>query len=177
MSAREVLPAAPNFHPRYEARERIYQYRLFCQEWRDPLRERYAWRVWPPADPDLLAQAPAFLPGTHDFSAFGTPPRAESSPIRSVSRASWQSEPSRLGSPNLIFEIAGNAFLYHMVRCLVYIQVATAQGRLPLELIQSSLETPPGQMLQGLAPAQGLTLVKVVYPERTAAGEAEDENT
>ncbi len=35
------------FHPRFDARSRRYRYRLFCADVRDPLRERYAWRVWP----------------------------------------------------------------------------------------------------------------------------------
>src|SRR5512138_1708483 len=35
------------FHPRFDATSRCYQYRLFCQPIRDPIRERFSWRVWP----------------------------------------------------------------------------------------------------------------------------------
>lgn len=166
IAVRAVFPTAPDFHPRYDARERAYRYRLFCQDWRDPLRERYAWRVWPPVDFQRLAQAAAALPGTHDFSAFGSPPRTEGSPIRHVTRAGWRQETvPGASSADLVFEIAANAFLYHMVRRLVFIQVSIGQGKLPVETMQTSLEYPPGSMLQGLAPPQGLTLVEVVYPE------------
>lgn len=180
VSARMVFRAAPDFHPRFDARERVYRYRLFCQDWRDPLRERYAWRVWPAVDYGRLAQAAAALPGTHDFSAFGSPPRTEGSPIRHVTRASWSQETlTGASSADLVFEIVANAFLYHMVRRLVFIQVAIGQGRLPVETLLTSLETPPEEMLQGLAPPQGLTLVEVLYPNSagdTATSDLQSEN-
>ena len=50
VAAREIHEADLEFHPRYWAVSRRYRYRLFCQETRDPLRERYAWRVWPPVE-------------------------------------------------------------------------------------------------------------------------------
>src|SRR6266508_7055013 len=43
------------FHPRFDATSRCYRYRLFCQPVRDPLRERFYWRVWPEIDSELLA--------------------------------------------------------------------------------------------------------------------------
>ena len=73
MAVREVNVAADAFHPRFDASSRRYRYRLFCAGVRDPLRERYAWRVWP-AVTDLTPLAAIWL-GTHDFAAFGTPPR------------------------------------------------------------------------------------------------------
>src|SRR5262245_9783591 len=39
------------FHPRFDATSRCYRYRLFCQPLRDPIRERYAWRVQPALSP------------------------------------------------------------------------------------------------------------------------------
>jgi len=66
--AREVNS---DFHPRFDAASRRYRYHLFCDPVRDPVRERYTWRVWPAADGNLLQSvSPVFL-GTHDFAAFG----------------------------------------------------------------------------------------------------------
>jgi tRNA pseudouridine38-40 synthase len=66
----------------------------------------------------------------------------------------------------LNFEITATAFLYHMVRRLVYLQVMVGQGRLGLEAISLSLQ-PQGQgsLVKGLAPAEGLRLVEVCYGE------------
>jgi tRNA pseudouridine38-40 synthase len=157
IAAQAVKPAQPDFHPRYDAVARRYRYRIFCQNERDPLRERYAWRVWPAAVLSDLQAAADLLPGQHDFSAYGTPPRPGSSTIRIVLRAEWQ--PCDLG---LCFEITANAFLYHMVRRLVFTQVLVGQGRLRLADMRRGLET--GETpVPGMAPAHGLVLAEVVY--------------
>ena len=154
------------FHPRYDAVARHYRYRIYCQDVRDPLKERYAWRVWPPVNIDLLHKAASHLLGTHDFSAFGTPPQTGGSSIRTVLDAGWQvgaQEEMHNDRLELFFDIIANAFLYRMVRRVVYIQVAVGQGKLDEEKIVGYLTSPPDTVVQGLAPPQGLTLVGVEY--------------
>jgi tRNA pseudouridine38-40 synthase len=160
IAAQRVVQVRLDFHPRFDAVARRYRYTLFCQAERDPLRERYSWRVWPVAQmPDMQETAQLFL-GEHDFSAFGAPPNPTSSTVRKVMQAGW-----KLCEPGLCFEICANAFLYHMVRRLVYIQVLVGQGKLALENVRHSLAT--GQMpTPGIAPAHGLALVEVEYPDR-----------
>jgi tRNA pseudouridine38-40 synthase len=63
------------------------------------------------------------------------------------------------------FEIQADAFLYHMVRRLVFVQVAVGQGKFPAQVIADMLADGPGLIPAGLAPANGLTLVEVTYPE------------
>jgi tRNA pseudouridine38-40 synthase len=144
-----------DFHPRFDALERCYRYRLYTSSVRDPLRERYAWRVWPAVNADRLEQAARLLQGSHDFSAFGTPPKPGGSTTRFIYKASWESE-----GDEMRFKVCGNAFLYHMVRRLVYAQVQVGQDRLSLDLFEDAVRLarplPPG-----LAPAQGLTLMEV----------------
>jgi tRNA pseudouridine38-40 synthase len=156
-----VQPARPDFHPCYDAFSRRYRYQLYCQPVRDPLKERYAWRVWPAPQVELLSQAASLLPGIHDFAAFGKPPRTHGTTIRTVFQASWQEQGS-----DLSFEITATAFLYHMVRRLVYLQVMIGQGRMGLEAISLSLQLQgKGSLVKGLAPAEGLRLVEVCYSE------------
>jgi tRNA pseudouridine38-40 synthase len=155
---KQAATARPDFHPRFEAVARCYRYRLFHALERDPLRERYAWRVQSEVEMDLLNKAAQILIGVHDFVSFGTPPRPGGSTIREVNQAKWVEEREFLQ-----FEIRANAFLYHMVRRLVYIQVLVGQKRFSLdEFRRGVLEVhsqPPG-----LAPAHGLVLSDVVYP-------------
>ncbi|MEW5873272.1 MAG: tRNA pseudouridine(38-40) synthase TruA [Chloroflexota bacterium] len=153
-----VLETRADFHPRYDAVERCYRYRIFCQPVRDPLRERYAWRVWPDVEIERLQQAAAYLIGTHDFGAFGTPPRAGGTSIRSVSRATWWQEPD-----GLVFEIWADAYLYHMVRRLVGFQVAIGQGALLPGSLEELFESEAKSLVQMMAPPQGLCLVEVRY--------------
>lgn len=159
VAVKMVRVVAPTFHPRYDAKGRAYQYSIFCQADRDPLRDRFAWRVWPEVDLALLQQAARLLPGMHDFAAFGTPPKRGGRTLRNVYWTKW--EPQAGG---LLFEVAANGFLYHMVRRMVYLQVLVSQHRLELaNLAQAVLAAQPQP--PGLAPAQGLVLKEVWYDE------------
>jgi tRNA pseudouridine38-40 synthase len=170
--AREVSRVCPSFHPRYDASWRKYLYRLYCQPVRQPLLEPYAWRVWPAVELNCLRESAKLLIGTHDFGAFGSAPQEGGNTVRVVFRADWTQE-----SPYLIFEIAAQAFLYHMVRRIVYMQVMIAQGRLTMSDLQQALDrgtdtrfqvgqvqNPAYRLVHGLAPAQGLILAEVNYP-------------
>ena len=165
MVARSVALAADDFHPRFNATARRYRYRIYCQPERDPFRERFAWRLWPALDVDVLQRVARQFLGTHDFAAFGTPPKAGGPTVRTVSRAGWSLVGDRLGECELLFDVEANAFLYRMVRRIVSIQVAIAQGKLDEALPAALLDAPPQKPVQGLAPAHGLTLVQVVYPK------------
>lgn len=160
IAAQRVVQVRPDFHPRFDAVARRYRYTLFCQAERDPLRERYTWRVWPAVQLAVMQETAQLFLGEHDFSAFGTPPKRASSTVRTVMQSGW-----KYCEPGFCFEICANAYLYHMVRRLVFIQVLVGQGKLELEDVRCSLAT--GQMpLPGIAPAHGLALVEVEYPDR-----------
>lgn len=160
IAARQVEAVGPGFHPRYDAAARRYCYRIFCDAGRNPLLERYAWRVWPAVELQALQAAADLLPGRQDFAAFGAPQRRGGSTIRQLFSAEWQAQDGEL-----VFTVSANAFLYHMVRRLVYIQVLAGQGRLGLETIRDAVEA--GSTLPpGIAPPNGLTLVEVVYGSR-----------
>lgn len=148
----------PDFHPRYDAISRRYRYRIFCQPARNPLLERYAWRVWPAVDENLLHAAAPLLIGTHDFAAFGAPPRTGGSTIRAVSHAAW----TRC-EQGWVFDIAANAFLYHMVRRSVYWLVLAGQNRLATDQLALAVERSQ-PLTPGLAPPNGLVLAEVSYP-------------
>ena len=163
MAVRQAKAVADGFHPRFDATSRRYHYRLFCASVRDPLRERYAWRVWP-AVADLTPLANIW-PGRHDFAAYGTPPRSGGSTVRTVMTARWQQE-----ADEWIFEIQADAFLYRMIRRLVYAQVAVGQARLSAKMLTRALDDRSdirqevqSQIPASLAPAYGLTLVEVRY--------------
>ncbi len=161
VAVQQAAAAADDFHPRFDAQARRYCYHLSYQPVRNPLRARYAWRVWPPLNLDILQQTAAIFLGRHDFSAFGTPPRPESSPVRRVFRSEW-----RAAEDGCAYTVEANAFLYRMVRRLVFAQVAVAQGRLTLDALQRALDK-GAPFIAGLAPPQGLILEQVRYaPEK-----------
>ena len=165
VAARSVKEAPDDFHPRYAAKRRQYRYQIYCQPVRNPLLDRYAWQVWSQPDVERLQEAASILCGTHDFAAFGTPPRSKGSTVRTVYEASWQQQEHRVHLVRMDFTVTANAFLYRMVRRMVFAQVAVGQGRLSLEELQASLENQQECKIQGLAPPQGLCLVNVEYPQ------------
>lgn len=160
----EVAPEG--FRPRQDARARRYRYTLFSHSLRHPLLERFAWRIWPEPDFALLEQAAAQLPGIHDFRAFGTPPRPGGTTVRRVFVSSWTREMFEPdGIPGYVYEIEANAFLFHMVRHIVQMQVSIAQKRLPVESISYYLKHPTPDPVMGLAPPLGLNLWAVRYED------------
>lgn len=155
---RGMMPAAPGFHPRFDAVSREYRYRVFIDPLRDPLRETSMWRVWPAAETDALNQAAGIFLGTHDFAAFGSRTSPMGTTVRTVTRSEWRC----LTEGELQYSVTADAFLYRMVRRLVYVQTAAAQGRCSVEQIRQALKG-QGILPAGLAPAHGLTLVEVAY--------------
>ncbi len=138
---------------------------------RQPLLEPFAWRVWPAADLATLNEAARLTIGRHDFGAFGTPLKPGGSTHRLVLEASWKGE-----GQVITYEITAQAFLYHMVRRLTFMQVCIAQGRRPLSDFRYAIDngveqkelrngekSSSSRLVHGLAPAQGLVLAEVYY--------------
>jgi tRNA pseudouridine38-40 synthase len=152
-------------HPRFDATSRRYRYKLFCQTLRDPIRERYAWRVISDIDESALVSSAKIFLGAHDFSAFGSPTTPKGTTVRTVMGSEW----TQAEKDEWHYEVQADAFLYRMVRRLVFVQVAVAQGKVSAEKIARSLAEPApagkrSEIPAGLAPAHGLTLVEVTYP-------------
>ncbi|MBN2256443.1 MAG: tRNA pseudouridine(38-40) synthase TruA [Anaerolineaceae bacterium] len=156
VSAVDLTPA--DFHPRYMAVSRRYHYRVFCAAERNPLRERFAWRVWPEPQIQMLVEAAGMTKGVRDYTAFGAPTRPGGHTIREVQYATWHEDEDGLN-----FEITANAFLYHMVRRVTFIHVRIGQGLVSIDDYQQALECGKS-LISGLAPPQGLALVEVIYP-------------
>jgi len=164
VAVKAVEITQPDFHPRYDAVSRCYHYHVWFAPQRDPLRGRYAWRIWPPCSLESLQAAARLLHGTHDFAAFGAPLRAGGSTIRTVFQADWQAD-SADGAWS--FRVTASAFLYHMVRRMVFVQVLAGQQRLSLEDLQRAVEQ-ASPLTPGLAPPQGLVLQAVQYTDAFA---------
>jgi tRNA pseudouridine38-40 synthase len=160
ISAKKVVKAKQDFQPRFDALYRRYRYRIRCDPIRDPLQDRYIWRVWPDVNLSRMREASSHLLGVHDFGALGSPHQEDGSTIREVREAVWRKE-----KETYTFQIVGNAFLYHMVRHILILLVQIGQGRKPVNRVAAHLDRPGGPPARGLAPARGLTLLEVVYPE------------
>jgi tRNA pseudouridine38-40 synthase len=152
-----VKVAADDFHPRYNATSRCYHYRIYCQPERNPLINRFSWQVWPPVDVSKMQVAAQVLLGTHDFSAFGKAPQPGGHTIRTIFEAEWFQK-----DQEYVFKLHANAFLYHMVRRIVFLLVKIGQDKWSVEKLQAGVLEQQKQV-PGLAKPYGLSLVEVQY--------------
>ncbi len=152
------------FHPRFSAISRTYEYTAIVREVRDPLRQRFAWHLEHLPDVRWMNEAALHLVGSHDFAAFGSAPsgRDDEPTVREVLRAAWRLVDEG-ETHTLIFTIEANAFLYRMVRRIVMALVRVGRGQLSPDGFREMLISRDAQRLKGLAPACGLCLVDVKY--------------
>ncbi|HWX87857.1 MAG TPA: tRNA pseudouridine synthase A [Solirubrobacteraceae bacterium] len=164
-------PASDSFDARRSATSRTYCYRVLARRTRDVFeRGRALW--WPrPLDLDLLKQCAKLLPGKHDFTAF-TPTETEHTRFeREVRSAEWRVAggplAARARQPGDVLElwIEADTFLRHMNRVLVGTMLEVAAGRRELAEFAELLRGRPRAHAGPTAPAHGLALVSVAYPE------------
>ncbi len=160
VAVRATAPAPEGFHPRFSARRRRYCYSIVQSPTPDPMRERFAWRVWPPIDLPALQAEASGLPGRKDFGPFGRAPIPGGHTFRQVFRAAWAETDG-----GLAFEIEADAFLYRMVRRLVAAMAAVGAGRVPAGSLDHALAAPERAWEGKAAPARGLCLEAVIYED------------
>jgi tRNA pseudouridine38-40 synthase len=156
-AVRHLLQAAPDFHPRYDARSRRYRYTVYNAPVRSPLARRTSLHLRGELNLKAMQTASVILTGEHDFAAFGRPPQGEVT-VRRVFQAHWTAD-----APWLFFEIEANAFLYRMVRSIVGTLLEVGQGRLLAEQLEAILASRDRNLAGQTAPAHGLCLMRVQY--------------
>jgi len=159
---REVKETSSGFHARYSARSKFYRYLLADERLAERvlLRRTHWVRSTRLARPELLHECAALLHGEHDFFTFSREESHREHHLCEIFRAGWSGTEEKLS-----FEIEGNRYLRRMVRMLVGAMLAVAEERAGLEEFRKALEV-PGRMKTAVpAPAAGLTLVRVDYPD------------
>lgn len=150
------------FHPRFDALSRTYRYSVAVVNVRQPLLMRRAWQMQQKLDIARMQVAAEMLVGQHDFASFGNPPQGENT-VREVFRSAWQIDDFDSGQW-FIYEVEATAYLHHMVRRLVGMQVAVGSGRLALDRFEAIFRSTDLSQCKWIAPPQGLSLVDVQYP-------------
>jgi tRNA pseudouridine38-40 synthase len=161
-------PAAENFHARFSATGRTYEYRIRHAPERDPLERRRELHLTGPLDVAAMRDASTRLVGRRDFSSFAAGPGG----IRLVQRAVWCDQ-----GPQLRFEITADAFLRGMVRAIVGTLLWVGRGKIDSAAFEKILAANDRRVAGPSAPANGLCLIAVGYgdtPERRELDEADE---
>jgi tRNA pseudouridine38-40 synthase len=161
-----VLGAAelpPEFHARRSATRRHYRYLIWSHRLQSLWWRRWAWHLTDQPDLAAMQAAADLLIGTHDFGSFlghRAQEPAGRTTVRAIERARWWQTDSLIG-----FEIAANAFLRHMVRGIVGTLIEVGRGKLDPAQFNTILEAADRRRAGPNAPAHGLILTDVDYPE------------
>ena len=161
VSARDV---PPEFHSRYDAALREYQYSILNRPIPSPLLRRTHHLEAAPLDLARMRQAAAGLLGIRDFRQLATGHPAERSAVRRVFR--WEIN-SHSSIPDVItIDCAANGFLRHQIRRANAALVEIGKGKLPIHAMAETLAgRAQSQRNIGALPAKGLCLKSVHYPD------------
>ncbi len=157
--------AHPHFHAQFDARSKIYAYTIWLERnYVHPLRRRFVWSPTPPAlNLAAMDEAAQVLIGTHDFNSFrnlGTPLGSRGT-VRTLAGI-WR-EP---GGPNeMVWRFQANGFLKQMVRNIMGCLVAVGRGKVAPADVRCILEKRDRSIAPPTAPARGLCMERVFYPE------------
>jgi len=163
----QVVPE--HFHARYSAEARTYRYLILNRPARSALqRERAAW-VHRPLDVAAMAAAARHLEGEHDFSAFRAAECQAKSPVRRLESLRVERSGERVW-----IEATANAFLHHMVRNLVGVLLSIGRGEAAPAWAAEVLAGRDRTQAAATAPAHGLYLWRVRYPQAFALPAAEE---
>jgi tRNA pseudouridine38-40 synthase len=153
----ETMPL--DFHARFDARWKTYQYRVLNRPVRPALERHRVWHIYRPLDLAAMRAALPHIIGTHDFRAFENTGSPRSTTVRTVRQADlWAAEDGRV-----CFDVSANGFLKFMVRNLMGTLVAVGLGRLPPQEVQAIRQSGDRRRAGAAAPPEGLYLLHVTY--------------
>jgi len=146
------------FHARHSARARRYAYRLLDRE--DLLSERIAWAPARRPSPERLERATRELEGEWDCASFASTGGTAKTTVCRIQRARW-----RRWERGWCFDVIADHFLYHMVRSIVGTALSAAETPNPAGRMREILAARDRARAGVTAPAHGLCLEQVFYPE------------
>jgi len=169
--------APPGFHARHSAIRKTYEYRIFPRVPRlrtqpdlicSPMLAPFVWDCPWHIDLDLAQCAAGQILGEHDFTSFAAvdpdlTSRLSDQPdsaVRTIYRSRWSFE-----SGLYLYRVSGSGFLHHMVRNLVGTFVDAASQRIAPDSVSRILRARNRGAAGPTAPARGLFLASVEYPQ------------
>lgn len=158
IAAINLYSVPDNAHARFDAHARTYHYYITCAK--NPFRRYHAYYHSRPLDVEQMNAAAALLLQHEDFTTFSKV-KGDTTHYRcSIYEAVWRQQ-----GEELVFTIRANRFLRGMVRLLVGTLVDVGRGKLTVQQFGQIITSQDRSKSSGAAPAEGLFLAKVEYPE------------
>jgi tRNA pseudouridine38-40 synthase len=157
----EATEAAPGFDAKRHSVAKRYVYRVLDRTARDPFRSETSWHVRGGLDLDAMRTAAAALVGENDYESF----RSTHCDAAHARRYLWRVDVARADEDLVAIEVRGNAFCRNMVRIIAGTLVDVGVGRTPAGDVRGILAARDRTLAGQTAPARGLTLEEVYYPD------------
>jgi len=151
---------AAEWNARFDANRRRYRYCILNRRSRPALLQNRVWHVGAPLNADAMHAAAQSLLGRHDFTSFRAAACQAKSPLRTLDRL----EIAREGDI-VVVTTEARSFLHHQVRNMVGTLRLVGDGTWPAERVAAALESRNRAAAGPTAPADGLTLMEVGYPD------------
>lgn len=155
----ESCQVPPQFHPRHQDTIKTYEYRILNRKFPLPEHRLYAHFSYDTLDLEKMQEACAYFIGEHDFASFC----AAGSQVESTVRTIYDLKVENAGEIVTV-SVTGNGFLYNMVRILVGTLLKVGKGEIEPKEIPAIIEGKDRSLAGPTAPARGLTLAKIRYP-------------
>lgn len=152
----ELAPA--DFHPRYDAISKIYNYKIYRKEQGKTIFRNYALCMTEPLNIPAMQEACKLIEGTHNFKSFCASGSSVKNFERTVKSCTLTEE-----WPFVNLEIEANGFLYNMVRIIMGTLLEIGQNNLKPDSITHIIKAENRAAAGPTAPPQGLYMVEVKY--------------
>lgn len=151
-----------DFNARHDSRGKLYRYRIWNHRWAHPLRLNRMWLHPGHLDLDRMRAAAEHLLGEHEFDAFRAVDCQARTTRRRITRVSIEADDH---SPEIIIEVEGTAFLKYMVRIMVGTLADVGYGQIEPDELPAIIASKDRGRAGQTAPPDGLTLVRIFYPD------------
>ena len=155
----EAAVAAPDFHARFSAIGRHYEYRILCRRAPPALDRGHVWHVSRALNAEAMQQAAQCFAGQHDFTTFRSSECQAKSPVKTI----YRFDVSRQGDEIVLYTRA-RSFLHHQVRSMTGTLKLVGEGKWRPSDVARALEARDRTRCGTVAPPDGLTLLRVDYP-------------
>ena len=156
----QSMEVPPDFHPRYQATVKTYEYKIYNARFPSPQHRLYEHFTYYKMDIERMQAAANYLIGEHDFKSFCSIHAEVESTVRTIYDIKVMKK-----EDTITIRITGNGFLYNMVRIIAGTLMDAGQGFWEPEYMKEILEAKERSKAGNTAPAKGLTLVAIEYPE------------
>lgn len=154
----ESKEVSKEFNPRFDAKRKTYEYRIFNGPVMLPTERLYAYHYRGPIDVAAMSKAALHIEGEHDFTSLSSVHAQAKTKVRTVMNCSVTGE-----GDFVTISVTGNGFLYNMVRIIAGTLLDVGIGKISADAVSEIIEARDRTLAGRTLPPHGLKLIEIEY--------------